>query len=468
MTITAQDPAAIAETASAVKPLTRTGADGVVPTAALPDAHGAASVASRTALVIERASDRTQWFTEFYRDLHRNPELSFEEVRTASKLAGVLRGAGFDVTEGVGRTGVVGILRNGEGPTVLLRGDMDALPVTEATGLAYASAARGVTPNGEEVGVMHACGHDMHVAALAASAEALAKARDTWSGTLMIVGQPAEELIAGAAAMLDDGIYERFGTPDVVLGHHVGGTPAGTVTHAPGVIMSATTKIDITIHGKGGHGSAPHLSIDPITTAAHIITRLQTFVAREVDPATPVVVTVGRVWAGTKANIIPDDALLQLSVRATDSEVLMWANDRVRAIAVAECAATGCATPPTIEVVMAARETVNDAAVHDAVTAAHREVFGAGNVWRQQSMLMGSEDFGAFGGYHGGWTEELIPTHFWFLGGMSRELWGADADETTTPPDTLPPGHSSTFAPLLAETLEAGRLSLVSAALVYL
>ena len=468
MTAAAPAPGISENVIASARSLNRTDGDGSVPSAPAPEPHDPGSVASRTALVVDRASDRTEWFAEFYRDLHRNPELSFEEVRTAGRLAEVLRSSGFDVTEGIGRTGVVGILRNGDGPTVLLRGDMDALPVTEATGLSYASVARGVTPDGEDVGVMHACGHDMHVAVLAAAAEALAGSLDIWSGTLMVVGQPAEELIAGAAAMLDDGIYERFGTPDVVLGHHVGGAPAGTVTHAPGAIMSATTKIDITIHGRGGHGSAPYHSIDPVTTAAHVITRLQTFVAREIDPAAPVVVTVGRVWAGTKANVIPDDALLQLSVRATNSEVLLQATERIERIAVAECEATGCEEPPTVAIVMAARETVNDEAVHDAVSAAHREVFGTANVWRQQSILMGSEDFGAFGGYHGGWTEQLIPTHFWFLGGMSREAWGADANETTTPPDSLPAGHSSTFAPVLAETLVTGRASLISAALVYL
>lgn len=425
-----------------------------------------ADIASRTARVVAPAAERAEFYEDFYRDLHRNPELSFQEVRTAGRLAEVLRSAGFEVHEGVGRTGVVGILRNGDGPTVALRGDMDALPVTEETGLPYASTARGRTPEGEEVDVMHACGHDVHVTCLAAAAEALAAARSEWSGTVMILGQPAEELIAGAAAMMDDDLYGRFGTPDVVLGQHVGGLPAGTVMHAPGRIMSATAKIDIVVVGKGGHGSQPQVCVDPIVIAAHIVARFQSIVAREVGGDDPVVITVGRMHAGTKANIIPDEALLQLSVRAPSIERVHWANDRIRAVVEAECATAGAPAAPRIEIVMEGRDTVNDVEAHDRARAAHVAVFGEPAVWRQRELIMGSEDFGVFGGIDR--LEAPIPTHFWFLGGMDPNMWGPDADDTTPPPADLPPGHSPTFAPVMRPTLAAGRDALVAAALAYL
>lgn len=425
-----------------------------------------ADIAARVARVVAPAAERAAHYEAFYEDLHRHPELSFQEERTAGKLAEALRASGFEVHEGIGRTGVVGILRNGDGPLVALRGDMDALPVTEETGLPYASTARGTTPEGEEVGVMHACGHDVHTTCLASAAEALASARDEWSGTIMILGQPAEEFIAGAKAMMDDDVFGRFGTPDVVLGQHVGGTPAGTVVHAPGRIMSATSKLDITVIGTGGHGSQPQMCVDPVVIAAHIVTRFQTLVAREVAGDDPVVITVGRWHAGTKANIIPDEALLQLSVRAPSTERLRWANERIRAVVDAECAAAGTPVPARIETVMEGRDTVNDVAVHDAVRAAHVSVFGEQQVWRQHQLLMGSEDFGVFGGADH--LETPIPTHFWFLGGMDPVMWGPEADDMTPPPADLPAGHSPTFAPLMRPTLEAGRDALVAAALAYL
>lgn len=269
------------------------------------------SAAARTALELT-ADLPVPALEDLYRDLHRHPELSFEEHRTAARLAERLKAAGFDTAEGIAGTGVAGLLRNGDGPTVLLRADMDALPVEELTGLPYASR----TP-----GVMHACGHDLHVTWLAGAAKALADGRDAWSGTLLLVGQPAEEAGGGAAAMVADGLYDRFPRPDVLLGQHVTPGPAGLYAHVPGLIMSATTDVEIVVHGRGGHGSRPETTVDPVVTAAYIVTRLQTVVSREIRPSDPVVLTVGRIEAGTAANIIPATARISLNLR-TQSEAV--------------------------------------------------------------------------------------------------------------------------------------------------
>lgn len=404
-------------------------------------------------------------FDAMFKDLHANPELSFEEVRTASVLAASLRKSGFAVTSGVGRTGVVGVLENGPGPRVLLRADMDALPVTEATGVAWASRARGTTPEGEATGIMHACGHDAHTTALAAACAALADCRDLWSGTILAVGQPAEELLAGAAAMLDDGLYERFGVPDVALGQHVGAAPVGTVVHASGPILTATAKIDIIVHGRGGHGATPHSTVDPVPIAAHIITRLQTLVARETDPARPVVVTVGRVVAGLKSNVIPDEALMQLSIRAATTPVLDRLIARIKDIASAEGIAGATPVAPTVRVEAYGGATVNDAQAHDLVRAAHEAMFGESAVWTQRGLVMASEDFGFFGGRALD-DRPPIPTHFWFTGSMDRAHWGSHEPTDRDPlPQTLPPGHSPEFLvdpatiPLAARALAAAALA---------
>jgi hippurate hydrolase len=257
----------------------------------------------------------------FYKDIHIHPELSMQEKRTAAKAAERLQTAGFDVTTGVGKFGVVGLLRNGDGPVVMLRADMDALPIKEATGLPYASTVTATDRDGTTVPVMHACGHDMHVTWLAGAATLLAQARDAWHGTLMPVFQPGEETAEGAQAMIDDGLFARFPEPDVILGQHVMPAPAGLVGSREGVITSAADSLEIRFFGRGAHGSMPQASIDPVIMGAATAMRLQTIVSREVAPSEAVVVTIGSIQAGTKENVIPDEAVLKLNVRTYDEGV---------------------------------------------------------------------------------------------------------------------------------------------------
>jgi len=253
-----------------------------------------------------------------YKDIHAHPELSMQETRTAGIAADRLRDAGYEVTSQVGKTGVVGLLRNGAGPVVMLRADMDALPVQEATGLPYASKVTAIDSTGKTVPVMHACGHDMHVTWLIGAATLFAKARDKWKGTLMPVFQPAEETAAGAQAMIDDGLFRRFPKPDVVLGQHVMSMPAGIVAGRPGATTSAADSLQIRLFGRGAHGSMPEASIDPVVMAAATVLRLQTIVSREVAANEAAVVTIGALQAGTKENVIPDEAIIKLNVRTFD------------------------------------------------------------------------------------------------------------------------------------------------------
>jgi hippurate hydrolase len=277
----------------------------------------------------------------FYKDIHAHPELSMEENRTAGKAAERLKAAGFDVTTGVGKTGVVGLLRNGDGPVVMLRADMDALPIEEATGLPYASKETATDSEGKTVPVMHACGHDMHVTWLVGAATLLARARDAWHGTLMPVFQPAEETAEGAQAMIDDGLFTRFPKPDVILGQHVMPSPAGAIGSRTGVITSAADSLQIRFFGRGAHGSMPQASIDPVVMGAATVMRLQTIVSREVAPTDAVVVTVGSLQAGTKENVIPDEAILKLNVRTYDEGVRERVLKAIKRIAEAEAAASG-------------------------------------------------------------------------------------------------------------------------------
>jgi len=254
------------------------------------------------------------WQEDFYRDLHAHPELSHQEHRTAGRVAERMRAAGFDVHERVGGTGVVALLRNGSGPTVLMRADMDALPVREATGLTYASATTATSAAGEPVPVMHACGHDVHVACLLGAAQVLADGADLWSGTVVAVFQPAEEVGDGARAMVDDGLLELIPRVDVALAQHVLPAPAGIVGTCPGPVLAAADSIRVTVHGRGGHGSMPHATVDPVVLAAMFVIRLQTIVSREIAPSETAVLTVGSIVAGTTGNVIPDHAVLQLNV----------------------------------------------------------------------------------------------------------------------------------------------------------
>ena len=281
-----------------------------------------------------------------YKDLHAHPELSMEETRTASVAAERLRGAGYEVTPGVGGTGVVGLLRNGEGPTVMLRADMDALPVKEATGLAYASKATATDRDGKSTPVMHACGHDMHVTWLAGVASLFARSRDLWRGTIMAVFQPGEETAQGAQAMIDDGLFDRFPKPAVVLGQHVMVGPSGTVAGRKGTITSAADSLQITLFGRGAHGSMPQASIDPVIMAASTVMRLQTIVSRELAATDSAVVTIGALQAGTKENVIPDEAVIKLNIRTFDEGVRKRVLAAITRIVNAEAAASGAPRPP--------------------------------------------------------------------------------------------------------------------------
>lgn len=406
---------------------------------------------------------------DFYRDLHRNPELSMREHRTAAALAERFRKAGFDTVTGIGGTGVVGILSNGPGPTVLLRADMDALPVQEETGLPYASR----TP-----GVMHACGHDLHVTWLAGAAGALAAGRDTWSGTLLVLGQPAEETGEGAAAMVDDRLYERFPRPDVLLAQHAAPGPTGFYAHRPGLIMSASTDIDIVVHGRGGHGSRPETTVDPVVTAAYIVTRLQTVVSREIAARESAVLTVGRIEAGTRHNIIPAEARIALNIRTQSDEVRERMIAAVRRIAGGECVAAGCPREPDVVVGNSFPVTVNDPDTDRRTAAVHGEVFGAGTIL-DPGPAMGSEDFprlangdgdghGHGDGDRGRDGDGGIPYSYWFVTSTPADVWdAAPGNDLMEKFAAVPSNHSPHFAPDLA-TLAPGVRTLVSGALAYL
>ncbi len=334
-----------------------------------------------------------------YVDLHRNPELSLHEEKTAAKLATRLRESGYEVSERVGGHGVVGVLRNGDGPVVMVRTDLDALPIREATGLPYASTVEARNAAGDKVPVMHACGHDVHMASWVGAATLLARERASWRGTLVFIGQPAEEILNGAAAMIDDGLMTRFPKPDAVLGLHVSNLiPAGQVGVPSGPASAASNGVDITIHGRGGHGAAPHLTVDPLLIAARTVVTLQTIVAREVNPLDPAVVTVGTLHAGTKRNIIPDDATLQLTVRSYKPEVQQQLLRAIQRIAEGEAAAAGATRKPDVRIDPGevSEVVVNDPAMAARLEAALRRGLGESNV-AAHGPVMGSEDFGVYG-----------------------------------------------------------------------
>jgi amidohydrolase len=386
-----------------------------------------------------------------YEDLHAHPELSFEEHRTAGILAERLRGLGYEVTTEVGRTGVVATLDNGDGPTVLLRADIDALPVTEDTGLAYAST---------NVGVAHACGHDMHAAWLIGVATVLADHRDGWSGRLLLVVQPAEELGAGARAMLDEDLYQRFGTPDVCLGQHAAPAPAGWVLHRAGPMMAASDAVEIVLHGRGGHGSAPQNTVDPAVLAASTVMRLQTIVSREIDPAETAVVTVGRLHVGTKENIIADHAELGLSIRTFQPHVRAKVIEAITRIVEGECQAAGCTRKPDISEGYSLPVVDNDAAATETIAAAFAEHFGPERSM-PGPMATGSEDFGFFGERAG------VPSVFWFVGVTDPELVRRAFEEGRFAED-VPYNHSPRFAPVQDPSLATGVEAMVTAALCWL
>jgi len=394
-----------------------------------------------------------------YTDIHAHPELSMQENRTAGIAADRLRAAGYDVTSGVGKTGVVGLLRNGDGPTVMLRADMDALPVREDTGLPYASTVTTTDRDGKTVPVMHACGHDMHVSWLVGAATLLAQARAEWKGTLIAVFQPAEETAEGARAMIDDGLLTRFPKPDVVLAQHVMVGPAGVVGSRTGVVTSAGDSLQIRLFGRGAHGSMPQASIDPVVMAAATVIRLQTVVSREVAPTDAIVVTIGALQAGTKENVIPDEALIKLNVRTFDEGVRTRVLAAIERIVKAEAAASGATKPPEITTLDRYSLVRNDAEATKRVGDAFREHFLADRV-KETGPTTASEDFGSFG------AEWHSPAVFWFVGGTDPDVYAtAKADGRL---GELPTNHNPRFAPVIHPTLETGVEALVVAALAWL
>ncbi|MCC9157058.1 amidohydrolase [Streptomyces parvulus] len=391
-----------------------------------------------------------------YKDLHAHPELSFQEHRTAAVVAERLRAQGWDVTEGVGRTGVVGVLRSGDGPTVLLRADMDALPVKEETGLPYASTARAVTDDGREVPVMHACGHDVHVTALLGTCALLAADRDAWRGTVVAVFQPAEE-VGGAPVMLEDGFAERFPRPDVCLGQHTAPVPVGYAGSRPGTIMSSSDSLRVVLKGRGGHGSAPEGTVDPVVLAAAVVLRLQTVVSREVAAADMAVVTVGSLHAGTKENIIPDTAELKINIRADSPDVRRRVMDAVERIVRLESAVSGAAEPE-IDHFQSYPLTHNDPEATARTSDVLAEAMG-GRFLTLPRPLTGSEDFGQFGQALG------VPSVFWFFGTTDPALFTQfDPSRLSSPPTGVPGSHSGHFAPLAEPSVETGVRLMTTAA----
>ncbi|MEV6769324.1 amidohydrolase [Nocardia sp. NPDC051030] len=399
----------------------------------------------------------TSDLAELYRDLHAHPELSFAEHRTAAIVARRAKALGYEVTEGIGGTGVVARLTNGPGPLVLLRADMDALPVREQTGLPYASTA---IDSGSGQPIMHACGHDMHVTCLLGTLDALAANRDEWSGTVLGVFQPAEETGRGARAMVDDGLFERFGKPEIVLGQHVLPIPVGTVATRAGAILSANDSLLITLHGRGGHGSRPEAAIDPIVMAAATVMRLQTIISREIGATDQAVITVGTLHAGTKENIIAEEAQLGLSIRTYSPELRAKILDAVRRIVHAEAAAAGADREPTIEPVTRLPVTVNDAVALDKTRAALRAALGTDQV-QEIPAFPASEDVGILAEASG------APLSFWFFGGADPAKFAAAQQNGTTDRD-IPMNHSPYFAPLADPTISHGITAFTAAARAWL
>lgn len=380
-----------------------------------------------------------------YLDLHQNPELSAHEVQTAAKLAARLRSAGYDVTERVGGTGIVAILKNGAGPTIMLRTELDALPVEEKTGLPYASKVRAKDDVGREVAVMHACGHDLHMAALLGTAEVMAHSKNTWHGTLILIGQPAEETIGGADGMVRDGLFTRFPKPDVAVALHVGNElPAGMASITPGVYNTNSDSVRITIYGKGGHGSMPQSAIDPIVIAARTILALQTIVSREIKPGEMAVVTVGYIQAGTKNNIIPDHAEMGLTIRTRKEDVRKQVLAAITRIAKAEAAAAGAPREPLVERYEGTDLVYNNPALAERLRAPLEAALGKDNVVIAEPITP-SEDFSYF-------VNQGVPGFYFSLGGADPEKF-AQAKAAGT---SLPSNHSPLFAPDVDPTLHAG------------
>ncbi len=403
-----------------------------------------------------------------YKSLHAAPELSHHEEKTSEMLAAELRKDGYTVTDHVGRYpdgsqayGVVAILKNGTGPTLLVRADMDALPVEEKTGLEYASKVRSKNPAGQDVGVMHACGHDIHVTTLIGVARNMAALKSQWHGTLMLIGQPSEETIDGAKAMLADHLYERFGRPDMAIALHDANFAAGKVSVVPGAALASSTSIDVVMRGVGSHGSQPEAGKDPIVMAAEFVTELQTVVSRSVPPQQPAVVTVGQIHGGTKRNIIPDEVKMELTTRSYSESVRQTIIDGVRRTAQGVAIASGVPEDRMPVVTVLENEStpamINNAELSAKLQKLFEEKLGAENVI-ERKPIMGSEDFGVFS------LGEKIPAVIFLLGAYDP----AKVAESERTGKALPSPHSPLFAPLPEPALRTGVLTMTDAALALL
>jgi len=358
---------------------------------------GLAFAASSLPAAAASATAGSDGLDALYRDLHAHPELAFQEQRTAGLLADRVAALGFDVTRQVGRTGFVALLRNGPGPVVMLRTELDALPLEEKTGAPFASVARGRAADGSDVPVAHSCGHDLHMTAWYGTARRMAAERASWHGTLMLIGQPAEEIGGGAQAMLDDGLFTRFPRPDYALSvHDEPALPAGVFGFHPGFFRAAMDEVTVVVHGRGGHGAKPYTTVDPVVMAARMVVGLQTIVARETDPFTPVVVSVGAIHGGNAANIIPDDVKLSLSVRSFDPKSRVRTLAAIRRQFDGEAAAAGASQAPTITVRAAADPVYNDPATTARLAQAIRQALGAEHAVEMQAKMT-SEDFSVYG-----------------------------------------------------------------------
>ena len=391
----------------------------------------------------------------FYKDLHKNPELGFQETQTAAKLAAHVKALGFDVTTGVGGTGVVAVMKNGAGPTVMLRTEMDALPVEEKTGLPYASTVKAKNASGQLVPVMHACGHDLHMAAWAGTARLLAENRNRWQGTLVMVGQPAEEGGAGAMAILKDGLFSRFPRPDFALSLHDDDTmPAGTIGYHPGLFRAISDNVTITLFGRGGHAAMPQSTVDPIVLSAKVILSIQTVVSRENNPAQPIVITVGSIHGGSRPNIIPDEVTLQLSVRTFTHEVRTRTLAAIRRIVINEAEAAGAPREPRVDVQPSTRHPVNnDPKLTLRLADVLKTHMGEQNVIEMPAKMT-SEDFSEYGAAG-------VPSALLHIGAVDPAKLKA-AREGGTP---VPAPHSPEWAPDLEVTLKAAVRAEVTEAL---
>jgi amidohydrolase len=400
-----------------------------------------------------------EWQEDFYRHLHQYPELSHQETETAAAVAERLRTFGYDVHEGVGGTGVVAVLYNGTGPTVLLRADMDALPVLEQTGLSYASTVTTTDQDGKTVPVAHACGHDVHVSCLLGAAALLAGAPTQWGGTVVGLFQRAEELGDGARRMVEDRLASLVGHVDVALAQHVLPFAAGEVGTRSGAVLSAADSLRVTVHGRGAHGSMPQASVDPVVLAAMIVIRLQTVVSREIAPTNPAVLTVGSIQAGTKSNVIDDHAVLELNIRSCDEVTRNTILDAVRRIVTAECQASDCPAPPDFELFDRFPPTHNDPGVTDKIRTAFDNFFADRS--QELTLQTASEDFSDIP------NSLSVPYTYWGIGGIDGETYRA-AQKAGRVAQDIPVNHSPAFAPVLQPTLDTGTQAFVAAALACL